>query len=53
MVAVTTGRIPDNNYQVTARTTGRVVTGFRIDVYPVRRTLPQLLPEVVEVMENR
>lgn len=51
VVAVTTGRIPDNNYQVTVRTAGRVVTGFRIDVYPVRRSLPQLLPEVVEVAE--
>lgn len=39
VLAVTTGSIPDNNYQVTARTTGQEVTGFRIDVYPVRRTL--------------
>ena len=53
VVAVTTGRIPDNNYQVTVRTAGRVVTGFRIDVYPVRRSLSQLLPEVVEVMEKQ
>jgi signal transduction histidine kinase len=52
VVAVTTGRIPDNNYQVTVRTTGQVVTGFRIDVYPVRRSLPQLLPEVVEVVDK-
>jgi signal transduction histidine kinase len=49
VVAVTTGRIPDNNYQITARTTGHVVTGFRIDVFPVRRTLEQLLPEVTDV----
>jgi signal transduction histidine kinase len=51
VVAVTTGRIPDNNYQVTVRTAGHVVTGFRIDVYPVRRTLPQLLPEVEAVAD--
>jgi signal transduction histidine kinase len=51
VVAVTTGSIPDNNYQVTARITGQVVTGFRIDVYPVRRTLRQLLPEMKEVAD--
>ena len=51
VVAVTTGRIPDNNYQVTVRATGRVVTGFRIDVYPVLRSLPQLLPEVEAVAD--
>lgn len=52
VVAVTTGRIPDNNYQVMVRTTGRDVTGFRIDVYPVRRSLPQLLPEVAKVQDK-
>lgn len=51
VVAVTTGGIPDNNYQVTVRTTGQVVTGFRIDVYPVRRSLHQLLPEVAKVAD--
>jgi len=51
VVAVTTGGIPDNNYQVTVRTTGQVVTGLRIDVYPVQRSLHQLLPEVEEVAD--
>ena len=52
VVAVPTGRIPDNNYQITARTAGQAVSGFRIAVYPVRRSLPQLLPEVVKVADT-
>jgi signal transduction histidine kinase len=30
-----TGRIPDNLYWISARTRGKAITGFRIDVFPV------------------
>lgn len=32
-----TGTIPDNMYWITARTHGKAITGFRINVFPVKR----------------
>lgn len=51
--AFTTGTIPDNLYWLTARTHGKAITGFRINVFPLlRKASPAAGPVMSWAPEN-